>query len=136
MKYLMRAAPNVKLFGYASFWPPNLLLLAVIFNLGGRAYCIDEGAKDVEKALENHPAQSHPLIQEREAKEVGSVKNWYDTRDPQPDKHEGAVRPPFWCPKMFKPRDNKAAKSKDENLMQSTSVVCSDCLALTTGLED
>lgn len=59
-----------------------------------RAYSINERPQNVEKALEDDPAQPHSLVKLLVAVKGDSMHYRHDTRNPQANEHESAVGSP------------------------------------------
>ena len=119
----MGAAPDVEPSGEASLGPSDLqgVSFAVTFmHVWGRgwlrAYSIEEGAENVEKALQQDPVQTHSSLECFVAVDDRSVADRNHAGDAQADEHRRSVDPPCRLPEPVDPRDDTAAKAQDEDL--------------------
>lgn len=94
---LVRVAPDVECARIAPLWPANR---------------VEKCAEYVHEAMQNNPAEAHPVLEGLIAKLEQPVAYWDDTRKAQTGKHEGAVGSPSRRPKPFNPGDDDTSDTK------------------------
>lgn len=87
--------------------------------LGKGTNRVEKCAEYVHEAMQDDPAQAHPVLEGLVAKLDQSVADWDDARKAQTDKHESAVGSPSGRPKPFNPGDDDASNTKKTYLPNS-----------------
>lgn len=88
-------------------------------RLGERTNRVEKCAENVHEAMQDDPAEAHPVLESLIAKLEQPVTYWDDTRKTETDKHEGAVGSPSGCPESFNPGDDDTSNTKKTYLPNS-----------------
>lgn len=121
---LMRVAPDVECARVTPLWPANLWTCVRKHKdccclLGEGTNCVEKCAEYVHEAMQNDPAEAHPILEGLVAKLEQPVAYWDDARKTETDKHESAVGPPSGRPKPFNPGDDDTSNTKKTYLPNS-----------------